>query len=116
MKDFIPFKEAFELKQLGFDEYCFGHFLNKKFYLKSFDRQGDSITLRPTFSQAFRFLRKKYDLQCWIHDGGYVGKCCIKITGYKHDKFYFSSSEPMGYEEAELECLSKLIELVKQKQ
>ncbi len=44
-----------------------------------------------------------------------LSKCFIKITGYKHDKFYFSSSEPMEYEEAEDACLDKLIEIVKTK-
>jgi hypothetical protein len=128
MKDFIPYSEALELKQLGFDEPCFGcyepngaldyienHILKDFPYLAK-NSEWQDLVAAPTFSQAFRFFREKYDLQCWIHDGGYVGKCCIKITGYNHDKFYFSSSEPMEYEEAELDCLKGLIELVKQKQ
>jgi hypothetical protein len=120
MKDFIPYNEALELKHLGFDEPCF-RFQNNISYI--IEEKGwlnwnevEQFVSLPTFSQSFRFFREKYDLQCWIHDGGYVGKCCIKITGYNHDKFYFSSSEPMEYEEAELDCLKGLIELVKQKQ
>ena len=101
------------MKELGFDEPCF-----MIYYNGTDEMRGESHflfgrdTKAPTFSQAFRFFREKYDLQCWIHDGGYVGKCCIKITGYNHDKFYFSSSEPMEYEEAELACLRRLIEIV----
>ena len=112
-KDFIPFEEALELKQLGFDEYCFGHFLNKKFYLKSFDRQGDSITLRPTFSQAFRFFRKKkYHAEIlWRGD---FGDFCWKIGRFKYGSHFFSENGFKTYEEAELECLKKLIKIVKQ--
>lgn len=116
MKDFIPYEEALELKQLGFDEPCFATYIGETFDSSVQFQSDDYFTAAPLFSQAFRFFREKYDLQCWIHDGGYVGKCCIKITGYNHDKFYFSSSEPMEYEEAELDCLKGLIELVKQKQ
>ncbi len=119
-KDFTPYDLAYELKQIGFDEYCLGYYNidpylpNPTFNLvKPFDHEW--CLPAPLYQQAFRWFREKYDLQCWIHDGGYVGKCCIKITGYNHDKFYFSSSEPMEYEEAELACLKKLIELVKQK-
>jgi hypothetical protein len=155
MKDITPFKEALELKKLGFDEPCFGYYDEEDIEQQVYEYANcsDNVTggkacyhedflsvtnsqldeygafgakdddglecyerwTAPTFSQAFRFFRKKYDLQCWIHDGGYVGKCCIKITGYNHDKFYFSSSEPMEYEDAELACLRKLIEIVKQK-
>jgi len=71
--------------------------------------------MAPTFSQVFRWFREKYDIQYWFNDGGYLGKVFIKITGYKYDKFYFSSSEPMEYEEAELACITKLIEIVKTK-
>lgn len=125
MKDFIPYEEALELNKLGFEldkDSVFGYWNliehGKDWWTFDTRIHMDSVDYieAPTFSQAFRFFREKYDLQCWIHDGGYVGKCCIKITGYNHDKFYFSSSEPMEYEEAELDCLKGLIELVKQKQ
>jgi len=127
-KEFATYEQASALKELGFDESCFAYYENNNltvtFPSKSSNGWkwvGNSIIpakniIAPTYSQAFRWFRQKYDLQCWIHDGGYVGKCCIKITGYNHDKFYFSSSEPMEYEEAELACLNKLIEIVKQKQ
>jgi hypothetical protein len=74
----------------------------------------NGVCLAPTFSQAFRFFREKYDLQYWLRDGGYLGKCFIQITGYKHDKIYFLSSEAMEYEEAELQCLRLLIKIAKE--
>ena len=126
MIDFILYPEALELKELGFDEPCLKFYANKKLVLALDTDNGDInsklnqynplYVSAPTFSQSFRFFREKHDLQYWMRDGGYLGKCFIKITGYKHDKIYISSSEPMEYEEAELECLRKLIEIAKQKQ
>jgi hypothetical protein len=132
MKDFVFHEEALELKKLGFDEPCFGFYTYKRELRRytNFDGElndfqtlknssitmGDGWCTAPTFSQSFRFFREKHDLQYWMRDGGYLGKCFIKITGYKHDKIYISSSEPMEYEEAELACLRKLIEIAKQKQ
>jgi hypothetical protein len=108
-KEFIPYKQALGLKELGFNEPCFGHFLNKKFYLKSFDRQGDGITLRPTYSQAFRFFRKKYNCYHTITlNKKYVGIVYSSVVNFSIDEFD-------TYEEAELECIKKLIEIVKNK-
>jgi hypothetical protein len=108
-KEFIPYKQALVLKELGFNEPCFGHFLNKKFYLKSFDRQGDGITLRPTYSQAFRFFRKKYNCHHTIQlNKKYVGIVYSSVVNFSIDEFD-------TYEEAELECIKKLIEIVKNK-
>ena len=119
-KELIPYEEALALKELGFDQPCFAYWcadpsLSKPFltFIKPFDDEWFIPT--PLYSQAFRWFREKYDIQYWLNDGGCLGKAFIKITGFKHDKFYFSSSEPMEYEEAELACLKKLIEIVKNK-
>jgi|694.fasta_scaffold00478_130 hypothetical protein len=152
-KEFIPYEQAVELKELGFDKPCFGHFLNKKFYLKSFDRQGDGITLRPTFSQAFRWFRDKYDLHVQIRKENYFYKSIHNnyfhfdiskgeqndITGqedlYSNLMDECKQDTPRNrldneklnilifergfafktYEEVELTCLKKLIEIVKNK-
>jgi hypothetical protein len=114
--EFVPYEQALALKQLGFDEPCFGHFLNKKFYLKSFDRQGDGITLRPTYSQAFRFFREKYGL---YHSIGLDNSlenninCDYQIINHSQSISELETSFK-SYKEAELECLKKLIEIVKE--
>jgi hypothetical protein len=107
-KEFIPYQEAFALKELGFDEPCFGHYLMKKFYLKKYHKQGNGITLRPTYSQAFRFFREKYSMH------GYVE------GAYPWFRFYINwdddrceGHKESTYEEAELACVRKLIEIVK---
>jgi len=127
MKDFTLYPEASELEALGFDEPCLGYYHTTLgssdidlVIGKTPDRFYNLIrlpehfdTLAPTFSQAFRFFREKYDL-----DGFVEGK------GYDHKKYYIYSvngkwhpSQPSfkKAEEAELECLKKLIEIVKNK-
>jgi hypothetical protein len=127
-KEFIPYEQALALKELGFDEPCFGYYytLNGKdwkFAEKSeYYRLDEEINigpkfslLAPTFSQAFRWFREKYQLFGGIlSEYSYGGQIhAYHITG-RHQgdisKGHFNT-----YEEAELAYLKKLIEIVKQK-
>ena len=108
-KDFVPHIESSELKELGFDEPCFMYYSDNGELYKS-NLYGISA---PTFSQAFRWFRENYDLF-----GVVEGK------GYEHKRYYIYSingkwhpSQPAidTYEEAELACLKKLIEISKNK-
>jgi hypothetical protein len=119
MKDFIPYCEALELKQLGFDEPCF-RFQNNISYI--IEEKGwlnwnevEQFVSLPTFSQSFRFFRdKKYQAEIlWRGD---FDDFCWKIGRFKYGSHFFSENGFKTYEEAELECLKKLIEIVKQKQ
>jgi len=115
-KEFIPYEQALELKELGFDEPCFGLYHNDKtFYLtqcKSHEQYHGQICTAPTFSQCFRFFREKYGLYSWITmELGATLTFCWIVTGENkgtEHKAFFKS-----YEEAELACLKKLIEIVK---
>ena len=111
-KDFIFYEEALVLKELGFEETCFGHFLKNGFTPKEFSRQENEITLRPTYSQAFRWFREKYELHSWITmELGATLTFCWIVTGENkgtEHKAFFKS-----YEEAELACLKRLIQIVK---
>jgi hypothetical protein len=112
MKDFILNPEALELKQLGFDEPCFGVYATKDGYVRksAYDEIGDA----PTYSQAFRFFREKYGLYADIYR---IGK---KFNAGIEDMNIGSSKETVvegvDYEEAELACLKKLIEIANDKQ
>ena len=130
-KEFIPYTESLALKELGFDEGCFSlYFNNGEFsnFIHSFTVNSEvvektSSILAPTFSQAFRWFREKYVLFAEITlcgDGlGYISMIKeIKqeefIEVYKKD--IVDTLLPIWkYEEAELECLKKLIEIVKNK-
>lgn len=110
---FCPYEQALALKELGFDEHCFGYFYTEdKFFetkIKNSELDEECSISAPTFSQAFRWFREKYGLHQVIlvdEKGKYdiiVGK---KISGACLGQY-------LTYEEAELECLKKLIELCK---
>ena len=74
-KEFIPYELALELKELGFDEPCLGHYYTLdgeqwKFaterhleFIDALDEIGkDFIVDAPTYAQAFRWFREKYQL------------------------------------------------------
>jgi hypothetical protein len=133
-KEFIPYKQALALKELGFDEPCFGYYLCRNsaygiddlfittelFDLLPYD---SSSCKAPTYSQAFRWFREKYNLRgfigfrpnvkqfdCHIYDMSLSGKEYVKQRTMEE----FNKDPKIGtYEEAELECLKKLIEIVK---
>ena len=125
-KEFIPYELALELKQLQFDETCFGGFRNTEFTISFNDlirkERGEEIKIiaAPTYSQAFRWFREKHQLihhMYWVYKKKYDGIDWIfHIKGINminnnvvpHDETRFET-----YEEAELACLKKLIEIVK---
>ncbi len=113
-KEFIPYEQALELKELGFDEPCFGWYASDKSLIKDYVIK---MHLRaPIFSQAFKWFREKYDLEYSIAGRKSMGYSFIIggikiITGGLISKN--SDIVYQTYEEAELACLKKLIELIK---
>ena len=121
-KDFIPYQEALELKELGFDEPC----LATHGYLGLYLSTDDGHLKAPTFSQAFRWFREKHNIQGYIYSSTVRGNVekTKQFTGYIWNingiDIPFLSTDARDelhdtYEEAELACLIKLIEIVKQK-
>jgi len=120
-KEFVPYELAIKLKQLGFDEPCFATYdEDKEFEIQDFEQNYDTfpshIIAAPLFQQAFRWFRENYLYHPHFfskEDGTFVW--CIRwyIDGLQKDTPYFSSNT---YEEAELACLDKLIEIVELKQ
>ena len=107
-KEFLPYDLEVKLVELGFND-------------KAFDVHSDIITSgfkivkKPTprilFQQAFRFFREKYGLH-------YIICKNIQMDGYGYREVilipYMEENENTifkTYEEAELECLVKLIEI-----
>ena len=154
-KEFIPYEQALALKELGFDEPCFGYF-NEKTVTRMSDKGTLSIneiqTWRNTFlsydggknvipnedtfkqdlidnpekysrhkwgvtvsaplyQQAFRWFREKYNIQCyWYSNNGKHLKYWIVIQVNSTQPIEFSTKSSIP----ELECLKKLIEIVKE--
>jgi predicted RNase H-like HicB family nuclease len=112
--DFIPYEQALALKELGFDEPCFGGYysnqdnVNLWFFkeAKNSDRDErvrEGFATAPTYSQAFRWFREKHGLRHFIeYDYGYYIALIQPPLVYSHGD---------TYEEAELACLKKLIEI-----
>ncbi len=135
-KEFVTYKQALALKELGFDEPCFANYTvipedgidwftipeqgitdktnfgsSKNYNSKSFEEEG--IISAPTFSQAFRWFREK----------GYHSAILPKITPSNTIVYYIYEGKPKKdwnncfktYEEAESACLDKLIKIIKNK-
>ena len=114
-KEFVPYEEALALKQLGFDQPCFAYWnadpsLSKPFltFIKPFDHEWFIPT--PLYSQAFRWFREKYDLpsNLELFHVGWDYVIYLNII----EKIDFNEGPWNTYEEAELACLRKLIEIV----
>jgi hypothetical protein len=135
-KDFTLYSEALELKQLGFDEPCIAYYTvvpeeninwftiseqavtdssnifgsSKNYNTKWFETEGTISA--PTYSQCFRWFREKHNLKSCImfrtsmadNEEYYDWLIKGQEVVYRHFK---------TYEEAEKECLIKLIEIVK---
>ena len=133
-KEFIPYEQSLELKELGFDEPCMvNHYGNKRLYVgrlylpSSFGkgrnsemhddslRDGDVTAI--LYQQAFRFFREKF---------GLISDICFDteedephyyfiIHIFKNKKWTYDDniSTHNTHKEAELECLKKLISIVK---
>lgn len=117
---FVSYEVASELKELGFDESCFGYYDCERDF-KFLPNKSEFLECEfaaPTFSHVFRFFREKYDLFGCIdlHVSTplhwYVRIDKISINDYLYhsedDSIYYAN-----YEDAELACLKLLIELVK---
>ena len=113
-KEFIPYKQALALKKLGFDEPCFGFYIAGQLMVTTdsvYNSTDISVLKAPTFSQAFRFFREKYNIN--------VSPLKIK-NGYTfviiQDTKEKNACRVTGntYEEAEVACLRKLIEILKE--
>ena len=125
IKEFVNYEIALALKELGFDEPCFTYYYNITGKLRtnlSIDINNDmnymlnkklGITLAPTFSQAFRFFREKYKLQGAIYRLNF--KWASQVFNIETSTYCFKHELFEKYEEAEINSLQKMIEIIKNK-
>lgn len=123
-EQFIPYELALKLKELGFDEECFGFYSNNKIYYEDNITSNKILTITnkirketliaaPLWQQAFDFIREFCN---WSF--------CIKRSHKQKDyEYFFEIFNPLlqtevkskkfnTYQEARLACLEKLIEIV----
>lgn len=140
-QEFIFYKEALALKELGFDEPCFTFYpkddkigFNGKYHtikegyknstvndiwIKKYNKDFKCVTA-PTYSQAFRWFREKHGLfiapnVISYENGPYLWFFVINSTILPFGTDLGETDDFNTYEEAELACLKKLIKIVKQK-
>ena len=119
--EFIPYEQNLEIRNLGFDEPCIG-FYNIDLDVIPIDSEPYTTKSKDgaiLYQQAFRWFREKYDLHVSfgrLYDTAKTKKYIIikqdEISSYEevdYDGGYTT------YQQAELACLKKLIEIVKNK-
>jgi len=132
-KKFVIYEQALALKELDFDETCFkqanpnGHIMWR--FLCADEEQDYCLSVEsiikspmyepmigvPTYSQAFRWFRDNHNFHHYIepiHRNGKVKYEWCVVASSEDDK-EFEEDEVNSYEEAEIACLDKLIEIVK---
>jgi hypothetical protein len=126
IQEFIPCDLAIRMKQLGFNEPCFGCYSEKCIFgltvmsVKKFHTNSKEDTWNwsaPTWHQAFNWFREKHGL--WFRPDYYDGSGFYKFQGSIHVLGKYSAISDIGdhgtYEEAELACLEKLLDIVEAK-
>lgn len=119
-REFVPYEQALELKELGFNENCLA-FYNFEERLMPIDTDftnfrelSDDLTKAPLYQQAFRWFREKYNFKYSI---GITNICVyhiphIPVSNY-HTTFILQDCE--SYEDAQLQCIKAFIDHAKQK-
>ena len=125
-KEFVPYDLALALERLGFEEPCthiwFKHEGGEWFLIHRLAKTTNSNRGRyttptgPLYQQAFRWFREKYGLEGVVQQAEDFTWYKWKISQYNEDgkKYVADWYEYETYEEAELACLEKLIEIVNQ--
>ena len=128
-KEFVPYELALKLRELGFgnkrlDFYlgCFAYYGNEASNLKSklipnnIMRKHSKFNysefiMAPLWQQAFDWFHKEHNLFAEFSFNTLRNKYdwCIPVN---INKGYCSQEEYNTYEEARLECLKKLIEII----
>ena len=117
-KEFIHYEQALELKELGYNVQYFGEYFEmdgEKYIVDDkhardgwWLEQAEELNVNAVlYQQAFRWFREKYNL-------------IMHIQRHSNNKYLACMGIQVEilcdtYEEAELACLKKLIEIVKNK-
>jgi len=133
---FVNYNQALALKELGFDEPCFGAYRSHSHFIGHLDIQYCTTnnlkqyewllhTLAPLKSQVFKWFRDEYNIQGYIYP--------LTVQGYKNGRIFTNyiytikdlyndiiESNPVNeefenYEEAESACIDRLISILKEK-
>lgn len=121
---FVPYEQALELKELGFNELCIAAYdeeleLGIQDFEQNYNTFPKHIIAAPLWQQAFDWFRNHHKLEYCINKSN---EYFYEIYNYKDNKEEGEISSMQSgwiynsYEEACLECLKKLIEIIKEKE
>lgn len=128
-KEFVSYEIALRLKELGFNESCFGYYNNMGNYLEDSGKANHNCNkpgmngrycTAPLRQQVFKWFRDNNSLYSEILlDKTTYPKYAYEISLYSdfgnyeklNGEFFLYSN----YEEAEIVCIDRLIEIVKGK-
>ena len=126
-KEFVPYELAIKLKELGFDEPCFSYYNPEgvwktkqdeyEVYLICNSSWNNLACSAPLYQQAFRWFREKYGFETFLQKEVNIvsGKTYSYLIENDVEEIIKRSLSKSGIERAELECLKKLIQIVKEK-
>ena len=112
-KEFIPYQQALELKELGFDEKCYRGYDKNEMLFYSEQENGHELNYNvgmnvsaPLYQQAFRWFREKYNFRYSI------GNTNIAVVHYLGTTQLLQNND--SYEAAELAAIKWFIDVAKQ--
>lgn len=125
-REFVNYEQAIALQELGFNEECFGYYgangsrLSREFHCYNSDYSHLlAYAAAPLYQQAFRFFREKFKASGEVcieaNRRNDPNKWMFNITYLERNTYSHSETTYLSYEEAELACLNKLIEIIKSK-
>lgn len=117
---FITFEQSQKIKSLGFNEPCLGFYdeFNNNTVVFGLSEGSNNA---PTYQQAFKFIRDKYDKNVVIFSDGFQWTFDLRwkdeqeLSSYPGVKFPKKEIDRVmfdTYEDAESTCLDKLIEII----
>lgn len=124
-KEFIPYQLALKVKELGFDEPTLANYVSGTYGFDKLEGKLEiwddevvevlSFSVRaPLYQQAFDWFRNNYNMNCQIRNSDkYFFININKVDYFNEIGKSIEINKPFKtYEEARLECLKKLIQLV----
>jgi len=119
-KEFVTYEQAVALKELGFDEECFGYYVITTLLITTdnvYNSKEIPVIKAPLKQQVFRWFREKYNQNSFI-ELVYQDRLKFDYVLYVNKKEEECENYGDGpfntYDEAENACIDKLIKTAKQ--
>lgn len=111
-EQFLPYEQSLKLKELGFDEQCFGYYTGDKNHFvwrpDMLRRNDEYVVTAPLYQQVFDWFREEHGLHCEIEK---IRDNIYSYGIYSDDNKWFGYKE-FDYEVARQKGIEQLIEIV----